>query len=235
MFLLGSQFSVSESLLQPNRNIIIQITLFCFCRFGVKTRSVFQGWIVKRWRRGCFVPKKKKKKKKTVHNTPLFQVVESNLVHVRRSLFILQKLDTWQKRKAASFLFSFRFCCFFVHGLFSINIKVEVRTINDRNICERRSCMKNNGTSPTFKFVSGEERRPSEVQGVSWGWRLLGATHSSADLTWIRKWLEILAPELSELESVELELGSCCSDLDKQVSDEICRTRKRQFEIPFRL
>ena len=49
------------------------------------------------------------------------------------------------------------------------------------------------------------------------------------------KWLEIQAPELSELESVEPELGSCCSDLDKQASDEICRTRKRQFEIPFRL
>ena len=31
--------------------------------------------------------------------------------------------------------------------------KGEVRTINDRNICERRSCMKNNGKSPTFKFV----------------------------------------------------------------------------------
>ena len=41
--------------------------------------------------------------------------------------------------------------------------------------------------------------------------------------------------ELSELESVGLELGSCCSDFDKLVSDEICRTRKRQFEIPFRL
>ena len=107
-------------------------------------------------------------------------------------------------------------------------VKGEVCTINDRNICERRSCMKNNGKSPTFKFVSGEERRPSEVQLVSWD-------HSSADLTWIRKWLEIQAPELSELESVELELGSCCSDLDKQVSDLICRTRKRQFEIPFRL
>ena len=114
-------------------------------------------------------------------------------------------------------------------------LKGEVRTINDRNICERRSCMKNNGKSPTFKFVSGEEKRPSEVQRVSRGWRLPGATHSSADLTWIRKWLEIQAPELSELESVDLELGCCCSDLDKQVSDEICRTRKRQFEIPFRL
>ena len=45
--------------------------------------------------------------------------------------------------------------------------------------------------------------------------------------------LEIQAPELSELESVELELGSCCSDFDKQVWDERCRTRKRQFEIPF--
>ena len=95
--------------------------------------------------------------------------------------------------------------------------------------------MKNNGKSPTFKFVSGEERRPSEVQRVSRGWRLPGATHSSADLTWIRKWLEIQDPELSELESVEPELGSCCFDLDKQVSDEICRTPKRQFEIPFRL
>ena len=116
-----------------------------------------------------------------------------------------------------------------------LSVKGEVRTINDRNICERRSCMKNNGKSPTFKFVSGEERRPSEVRRVSRDWRLPGATHSSADLTWIRKWLEIQAPELSELESVELELGSCCSDLDKQVSDEICRTRKRQFEIPFRL
>ena len=116
-----------------------------------------------------------------------------------------------------------------------IFVKGEVRTINDRNICERRSCMKNNGKSPTFKFVSGEERRPSEVQRVSRGWRLPGATHSSADLTWIRECLEILDPELSELESVELELGYCCSDLDKQVSDEIYRTRKRQFEIPFRL
>ena len=80
--------------------------------------------------------------------------------------------------------------------------------------------MKNNGKSPTFKFVSGEERRLSEVQRVSRGWRLPGATHSSADPTWIRKWLEIQAPELSELEGVELELGSCFSDLDKQVSDE---------------
>ena len=113
-------------------------------------------------------------------------------------------------------------------------LKGQVRTINDRNICERRSCMKKNGKSPTFEFVSGEERRPSEVQRVSRGWRLPGATHSSADLTWIRKWLEIQAPELSELESVELELGSCCSDLNKHLSDEICRTRKRQFEIPFR-
>ena len=112
-----------------------------------------------------------------------------------------------------------------------LSVKGEVRTINDRNICERRSCMKNSGKSPTFKFVSGEERRPSEVQRVSRGWRLPGATHSSADLTWNRKWLEIQAPEQSEVESVELELGSCCSDLDKQGSDEICRTRKRQFII----
>ena len=111
----------------------------------------------------------------------------------------------------------------------------EVRTTNDRNICERRSCMKNNGKSPTFKFVSGEERRPSEVQRISRGWRLPGATHSSADPTWIRKWLGLQAPELPELKSVEIELGSCCFDLDNKVSDKICRARKKQFEIPFRL
>ena len=52
------------------------------------------------------------------------------------------------------------------------DVKGEVLTINDRNICERRSCMKNNGKSPTFKFVSGEERRPSEVQRISRDWRL---------------------------------------------------------------
>ena len=112
--------------------------------------------------------------------------------------------------------------------------KGEVRTINDRNICERRSCMKSNGKSPTFKFVSGEERRASEVQRVSglappWRHALVSGSHLDP------KWLEIQAGELPELESVELELGSCCSDLEKQVSDEICRARKRQFEIPFRL
>ena len=52
-------------------------------------------------------------------------------------------------------------------GCILVAFKGEVRTINDRNICERRSCMKNNGKSPTFKFVSGAERRPSEVQRVS--------------------------------------------------------------------
>ena len=70
---------------------------------------------------------------------------------------------------------------------FSVSIKGEVRTINDGNICKRRRCMKNNGKSPTFKFISGEERRLSEVQRVSRGWRFPGAMHSSADLTWIRK------------------------------------------------
>ena len=100
--------------------------------------------------------------------------------------------------------------------------KGEVRTINDRNICKRRSCMKNNGKSPTFKFVSGEERRLSEVQRVS----RAGASLAPAPRTRQRippgsenDW-KSRHPELSELESVELELGGCCSDLDKQVSDE---------------
>ena len=62
--------------------------------------------------------------------------------------------------------------------------------------------MKYNGKSPTFKFVSGEERRPSQVQRVSRDWRLPGATHSSADPTWIRKWL---------IWKFRLRLGSCQS------------------------
>ena len=64
-------------------------------------------------------------------------------------------------------------------------VKGEVRAINDRNICERRSCMKNNGKSPTFKFVSGEERRPSEVQRVSRGWRhaLVSGSHLNPKMT----------------------------------------------------
>ena len=78
--------------------------------------------------------------------------------------------------------------CECLHSTWPVEvIKGEVRTINDRNICERRSCMKNNGKSPTLKFVCGEERHPSEVQRVSRNWRLPGATQSSADLTWIRK------------------------------------------------
>ena len=67
------------------------------------------------------------------------------------------------------------------------NLKGEVRTIhvNDRNICERRNCIKNNGKSPTFKFVSGEERRPSEVQRVSRGWRhaLVSRSHLDPKMT----------------------------------------------------
>ena len=114
-----------------------------------------------------------------------------------------------------------------------VNLKGEVRTINDRNICERRSCMKNNVLSPPFKFVSGEKRRPSEVQRISRGWRLPGATHSSANLTWIRNWLEIQAPELSELESVELELGCCCSDLQRARASKNGWFKNMQAKKPF--
>ena len=74
----------------------------------------------------------------------------------------------------------YNLCCFDAITNLS-RLKGEVRTINDRNICERGSYMKNNGKSPTFKFVSGEERRPSEVQRVSRNCRLPGAMHSSAD------------------------------------------------------
>ena len=49
--------------------------------------------------------------------------------------------------------------------------------------------MKNNGKSPTFKFVSGEERRPSEIQRVSRGlappWRhaLVSGSHLDPKMT----------------------------------------------------
>ena len=145
-----------------------------------------------------------------------------------------QRHDSWLSQ-FFFFLARVVVAAYCVQEWYALLFKGEVRTINDRNISERRNWMKNNGKSPTFIFVSGEERRRSKVQRVSRNWRLPGATHSSADLTCIRKWLKIQAPELSELESVGLELGRCCSDFDKLVSDEICRTRKRQFEIPFRL
>ena len=82
-------------------------------------------------------------------------------------------------------------------------------------------------------FLERRDDRRKFSESLRTGASLAPCTHSSADSTWIRKWLKIQAPELSELESFEHELGSCCSDLHKQVSGEICRTRKRQFEIPF--
>ena len=112
------------------------------------------------------------------------------------------------------------------------DLKGEVRTINDRNICERRSCMKNNGKSPTFKIVSGEERRPSEVRRVSLGWRLPGASHSSADLTWSPKMTGNPGSGAVRAGKRRAWAWSCCSDLDKQVSDEICRNSEKTIWDP---
>ena len=42
--------------------------------------------------------------------------------------------------------------------------------------------MKNNGKSPTFKFVSGEERRPSEVQSLGAGASLVPHTRQRISL-----------------------------------------------------
>ena len=53
----------------------------------------------------------------------------------------------------------------------------------------RRSCMKNNWKSPTFKLVPGEESRPLQVQRVSRSRRLPGTAPVSADLIWTRKWV----------------------------------------------
>ena len=44
----------------------------------------------------------------------------------------------------------------------------------------------------------------------------------------------MMLSSICELEGVELELGSCCSDLDKQVSDEICLTRFLRSHFVFR-
>ena len=85
--------------------------------------------------------------------------------------------------------------------------------------------------SKLFLERRDDRRKFSESLGA--GASLAPRTCQRISLGWIRKWLKIQAPELSELESVELELGSCCSDLDKQVSDEVCRTRKRQLRSHF--
>ena len=63
-----------------------------------------------------------------------------------------------------------------------------------------------------FNYLAGESRK---VFGAS-------LANSSADLIWIRKSLEIQAPEHGRKAS-SLSLGSC-SDLDKP--DKFCRTRK---------
>ena len=73
-------------------------------------------------------------------------------------------------------------------------LKEEVRTINDKNICERRSCMKSNGKSPTFKFVSGEERRASgssaSLSGLAPPWRhtLVSGSHLDPKMTGNSGW-----------------------------------------------
>ena len=91
--------------------------------------------------------------------------------------------------------------------------------------------MKNNGKSPTFQFVSGETTvgNSASLSGLAPPWRhaLVSGSHVDPKMK--------KAPELSERESVEIELGSRCFDLGNGVSDEICRTRKKEFEIPFRL
>ena len=83
-------------------------------------------------------------------------------------------------------------------------------------------------------FLERRDARWKFSESLGAGASLVPRTRQRISLGSENDW-KIQAPELSELESVDLELGSCCSDLDKQVSDEICRTRKRQFEIPFRL
>ena len=76
------------------------------------------------------------------------------------------------------------------------------------------------------------ERSSASFSGLAPPWRhaLVSGSHLDPKMT-----ENSSSGAVRAIESVELELGSCCSDLDKQVSEEIRRTRKRQFEIPFRL
>ena len=62
-------------------------------------------------------------------------------------------------------------------------------------------------------FLERRDARGKISDSLGAGASLAPCTRPSADLTWIRKWLEVQAAELSELESVEPELGSCCSNL----------------------
>ena len=67
-------------------------------------------------------------------------------------------------------------------------LKGEVRTINDGNICKRRRCMKNNGKSPTFKLVSGEETpvgSSASLSGLAPPWRhaLVSGSHLDPKMT----------------------------------------------------
>ena len=121
------------------------------------------------------------------------------------------------------------------HGQLRVFLKGEVRAINDRNICERRSCMKNNGKSPTFKFVSGEERRSSEVQRVSRRWRpLTPRTRQRIPLGSENDW-KFRLRSCQSWKASSLSLGVVVPTSINKYRMRYVGLGREQFEIPFRL
>ena len=65
----------------------------------------------------------------------------------------------------------------------SQRFKGEVRTINDRNMCERRSCMKNNGKSPTSNsFLERRDARRKFSESLGTGASLAPHTRQRISL-----------------------------------------------------
>ena len=68
-------------------------------------------------------------------------------------------------------------------------IKGEVRTINDRNMCERRSCMKNNGKKSHFQICLWRGEMPvgssASLSGLAPPWRhtLVSGSHFDPEMT----------------------------------------------------
>ena len=86
--------------------------------------------------------------------------------------------------------------------------------------------MKNNGKSPNSNsFLERRDDRRKFSESLGNDASLAPRTRQRISLG-SENDLEIQAPEPPELECVELELGSFCSDLDKQVSDEMSDSKE---------
>ena len=110
-------------------------------------------------------------------------------------------------------------------------VKGEVRTINNRNICERRSYRTMVKVPLSNSFLERRDARRKFSQSLVAGASLAPRIRQRISLGSENHWKFRLRSCQSRKAS-SLSLGVVVPT-DKQLSDKICRTRKRLFEIPF--